>query len=52
MPMVRFARTRASLKDDEAFMLEVKLLKGSVNDDTWSNTSYLDSAYKAVDSNQ
>ncbi len=41
-----------SLKDEEAFMVEADLLKGAVNYDTWVDTSYLDAAYKELDSNQ
>ncbi|KQY14905.1 ABC transporter substrate-binding protein [Rhizobium sp. Root73] len=41
-----------ALQDEEAFMAEAKLLKGSVDYDTWIDTSYLDAAYKEVDSNQ
>jgi len=33
-------------------MVEADLLKGAVNYDTWVDTSYLDAAYKELDSNQ
>lgn len=38
-----------SLKSEEAFMSEAKLLKGSINYDRWIDQSYLDKAYKLVD---
>lgn len=38
-----------SLKSEEAFMSEAKLLKGSVKYDNWIDQSYLDKAYKLVD---
>ncbi|TCL71809.1 aliphatic sulfonate ABC transporter substrate-binding protein [Rhizobium sp. BK251] len=42
----------ASLKGEEKFMTEAKLLKGSVDYDKWIDTSFLDAAYKDVDANQ
>jgi len=39
----------AALKSEEKFMSEAKLLKGSVDYDTWIDRSYLDSAYKIAD---
>jgi sulfonate transport system substrate-binding protein len=42
----------ASLKGEEAFMAEAKLLKGSVDYDKWIDRSYLDAAYKLADANQ
>lgn len=41
-----------SLKGEEQFMTEAKLLKGAVDYDKWIDTSYLDAAYKEVDANQ
>lgn len=41
-----------SLRGEEQFMAEAKLLKGSVDYDKWIDTSYLDAAYKEVDANQ
>jgi len=38
-----------SLKGEEAFMSEAKLLKGTVKYDSWIDQSYLDKAYKLVD---
>lgn len=38
-----------SLKSEEAFMSEAKLLKGSVKYDSWIDETYLDRAYKLVD---
>lgn len=38
-----------SLKGEEAFMSEAKLLKGSVNYDRWIDQTYLDKAYKLAD---
>jgi sulfonate transport system substrate-binding protein len=42
----------AALKGEEKFMTEAKLLKGSVDYDTWIDRSYLDAAYKEVDAGQ
>lgn len=39
----------ASLKSEEQFMADAKLLKGSVDYDKWIDTSFLDAAYKEVD---
>ncbi len=38
-----------SLRGEEAFMSEAKLLKGTVKYDSWIDQSYLDKAYKLVD---
>jgi sulfonate transport system substrate-binding protein len=42
----------ASLKSEEQFMADAKLLKGSVDYDKWIDTSFLDAAYKDVDQKQ
>ncbi|MBB3590585.1 sulfonate transport system substrate-binding protein [Rhizobium sp. BK529] len=42
----------ASLKSEEQFMADAKLLKGSVDYDKWIDTSFLDAAYKEVDAEQ
>lgn len=42
----------ASLKSEEQFMADAKLLKGSVDYDKWIDTSFLDAAYKEVDAKQ
>jgi len=42
----------ASLKSEEQFMADAKLLKGSVDYDKWIDSSYLDAAYKEVDAKQ
>lgn len=39
----------ASLKSEEQFMADAKLLKGSVDYDKWIDTSFLDAAYREVD---
>lgn len=42
----------ASLKGEEQFMADAKLLKGSVDYDKWIDTSFLEAAYKEVDGKQ
>lgn len=42
----------ASLKSEEQFMADAKLLKGSVDYDKWIDTGFLDAAYKEVDARQ
>lgn len=41
-----------SLKGEERFMAQAKLLKGSIDYGKWVDSSYLDAAYKAIDANQ
>jgi hypothetical protein len=41
-----------SLKEEEKFMAEAKLLKGTIDYGKWVDTSYLDAAYKELDANQ
>lgn len=41
-----------SLKEEEKFMTEAKLLKGTIDYSKWVNTNYLDAAYKELDANQ
>ncbi|WP_457299875.1 aliphatic sulfonate ABC transporter substrate-binding protein [Phyllobacterium sp. P5_D12] len=41
-----------SLKEEEKFMAEAKLLKGTIDYSKWVDTSYLDAAYKELDANQ
>lgn len=42
----------ASLKGEEQFMADAKLLKGSVDYDKWIDTSFLDAAYRELDQKQ
>lgn len=42
----------ASLKAEEQFMADAKLLKGSVDYDKWIDTSFLEAAYEEIDGKQ